>query len=70
MTVEQRLTKLETMIAEIHAVVTGRERIDGIDMPAYRRAIRELARGNSKPLDIYMRRGGQIPVRGEKEGEA
>lgn len=63
MTFEQRLEKLETMIAEIHAVVTGESvpRTDGVDAFTYGRAIKELARGNPKPLDRYMKRGGKIP---------
>ena len=67
MTVEQRLDKLETMVAEIHAAVTGREKNGCVDMTAYRLAIRELARGNNKPLDLYMKRGGKIPARDGKE---
>jgi hypothetical protein len=63
MTIEHRLEKLETMIAEIHAVVTGESasQTDGVDTFAYGRAIKALARGNTKPLERYMKRGGKIP---------
>jgi hypothetical protein len=33
----------------------------GVDETALNRAIREMVRGNGKPLDRYLRRGGKIP---------
>lgn len=33
----------------------------GVDETALNRAIREMVRGNDKPLDRYLRRGGKIP---------
>jgi len=42
----------------------------GVDETALNRAIREMVRGNSKPLERYLRRGGKIPslasIKGEK----
>jgi len=69
MTLEQRIAKLETMITEIHAIVTGGEkpRDAAADRRAYQKAINELARGNKEPLELYMKRGGKIPVQGEKQ---
>jgi hypothetical protein len=60
MTLEQRIAKLETMITEIHAILTGKES-RGVHIREYRAAINELARGNGKPLELYMKRGGKIP---------
>jgi len=59
-TEEQRLRHLEEMIEEIHAwMILGGERIPG--KAEYDRAIRELLKGNSKPLELYKQRGGVIP---------
>jgi len=42
----------------------------GVDETTLNRAIREMVRGNSKPLERYLRRGGKIPslasIKGEK----
>lgn len=57
---EQRLRHLEEMMEDIHALlIMGRDRIPG--RAEYDRAIRELLRGNSKPLALYKERGGVIP---------
>jgi hypothetical protein len=61
MTVEQRLEKMETMLTQIFALITGEDRIDGVDEAAYKRAIDALSKGNNKLLEIYMKRGGKIP---------
>jgi len=63
MTVQERLEKLEIMISEMHAILTGNEaRIDGVDMREYRKAIKALLAGDSVPLVQYKKRGGKIPV--------
>ncbi len=42
-------------------MLTGRAEERRVDHVAFRRAIRELARGNRKPLELYLKRGGKIP---------
>ena len=64
--VEERLCRLEKTLTEIIDIVSRshgtRLEIKGVDMFAYQMAIKELARGNVKPLETYMKRGGKIPV--------
>jgi hypothetical protein len=60
-TTEQRLLHLEEMLEEIHAVlIMGTDGSPG--RAEYDRAIRELLKGNTKPLALYKRRGGVIPT--------
>jgi hypothetical protein len=65
-TIEQRLDKLEAMIEEIHRLLTGQGApINGVDEVAWRAVVKDLWQGDTKSLEIYMRRGGQIPDRGK-----
>jgi len=65
MTLEQRLRKIEKMVDEIHAFLIEQDltRYDGVNMPAYKRTIEAMLRGDTKPLEKYLARGGKIPVR-------
>jgi len=59
---EERLKRLETMIKEIHDFLyMGEETGRAPDQEEFRRAIRELGRGNRRPLQLYIQRGGKIP---------
>lgn len=63
-TMEERLAYLETMFAEIHAIVV----MGSVPPPSeveYRRAIDELAfNKNRVPLERYLAKGGTIPREG------
>jgi hypothetical protein len=51
--IRQELHDLRIMISEIHAVLTmGRE---------YDRAIKQFVKGNKKPLDDFIKKGGMPP---------
>lgn len=67
MTLEQRLRKVEKMVDEIYTVLLERDqtRFDGVNMPAYKRTIEAALRGDMKPLEQYLARGGKIPARQE-----
>jgi len=71
MTLEQRLRKLESRIDEIYTVLIERDqmRYDGVNMPAYKRTIEAMLRGDTKPLEKYLARGGKIPVRQPETGK-
>jgi hypothetical protein len=59
---EERFAKLEAMVKEIHDFIfAGHEGEKARDEAFFRRAIRELGKGNRKPLEIYLKRGGKIP---------
>ena len=59
---ERRLRRLESMVEEIHALlVMGRVSTPGD--AEYDLALEELAQGNNKPLAMFLRRGGKIPLR-------
>lgn len=59
-TEEQRLRHLEEMVEDIHALlIMGQDRIPG--KAEFDRAIRELLKGNDKPLILFKQRGGVIP---------
>lgn len=61
-TLEERIARLEARVAELHDIIfTGRAEERRVDHVAFQRAIRELARGNRKPLELYLKRGGKIP---------
>ena len=63
----ERIERLEEVI---RVNMMARVQDPGLDETALNRAIRELARGNRKPLERYLRRGGKIPslasIKGEK----
>ena len=59
-TPEERLAKIEEMIAAIYERICP-DRDGGIGPVSYQRAIREFAKGNKKPLELFLKRGGKIP---------
>lgn len=62
MTEEQRLKRIESMVEEIHALlIMGQAPVPG--EAEYERVIEEMLKGNTKPLAIFMQRGGKIPMR-------
>lgn len=61
MNIERRIQALETMVAEIHAVLVQGKPPAAPGLSDYRRAIEAMLDGNKKPLDDYLRRGGKIP---------
>ena len=64
---EDRLARLETMIREIHDFLyAGDDGSRARDEEAFRRAVRELGKGNRRPLQLYIQRGGKIPKAGER----
>jgi hypothetical protein len=56
----ERLERIEAMLWELLRVLCP-DRDNGIGPASYERAIRELAKGNRKPLTSYVKRGGKIP---------
>jgi hypothetical protein len=63
LTVEERLEHIEVLLERLYIAFVGEDKPKGnIDEVAYRNAIRELSRGNKKPLALYMQRGFAIPV--------
>jgi len=62
--IEHRLAKIEQMVSEILVMLTNQDpnRIEGVDMREYKKAIQALAAGDRVPLEKYMKRGGKIPV--------
>lgn len=56
----ERVERLEAILR--NAGLESRLAENGVDGTAYNRAIRELARGNRKPLERYLQRGGKIPT--------
>lgn len=67
-TMETRLAAIEAMIREIYAALTPVRRIDGVNEPAYRKAIDALREGDTGPLSEYKIRGGVIPGCGKERG--
>jgi hypothetical protein len=70
--IEERLAKLEENQTRIMDLLRDRGlmvREDGGDQAAYDRAIRELAKGNKKPLESYLKRGGKIPIQEKPQGK-
>lgn len=64
---EERFLRMEENIQEIMDMLRrpsgASEKNSGeVDEIAYRNAIRELGRGNKKPLALYMARGFAIPI--------
>jgi hypothetical protein len=58
--IRQELQDLRIMISEIHAVLTmGRETKPG--QYEYDRAIKQFVRGNKKPLEDFLKKGGTPP---------
>jgi hypothetical protein len=58
--IRQELHDLRIMISEIHAVLTmGREIKPG--QHEYDRAIKQFVRGNKKPLEDFLKKGGTPP---------
>lgn len=56
--------ELKDMVAEIYAILTASQpgRLDGVNMPAFKAAIRATVRGDRQALARYMKRGGKIPL--------
>lgn len=62
MEIEDRITKIEQMVAELHAaLIIGREP-SRPDLDDYRQALEAMKFGNMAPLRLYLRRGGKIPA--------
>ena len=54
--IEDRITKIEGLLEEVLAIlVSGREP----GKYEYERALQQFARGNRRPLEAYIRRGGK-----------
>lgn len=66
MTDSERLARIEAMVEEMYSRVCP-EKESRAGQDTYERAIRELARGNKKPLRAYMQRGGKIPKQARTE---
>lgn len=63
---DKRLAELEIMTGEIHemmkALLSKEDNKSGyIVRPSYAEAIREAAKGNTKTLALFKKRGGVIP---------
>ncbi|NLI41277.1 MAG: hypothetical protein GX421_08880 [Caldisericales bacterium] len=69
-TLDELRERIERLEEVIRVNMMARAQDPGLDETALNRAIRELARGNRKPLERYLRRGGKIPslasIKGEK----
>jgi len=69
-TLDELRERIERLEEVIRVNMMARVQDPGLDETALNRAIRELARGNRKPLERYLRRGGKIPslasIKGEK----
>lgn len=58
-TFEQRLRRLEEMVAEIHAIVVmGKAEVPPGDLQ-YKQALKDMLAGDPRTLDLYVRRGGK-----------
>ena len=58
-TLEQRLRRLEEMVSEIHTLfVMGKEEVTP-GARQYEQAIKDLLAGDTRTLDLYVRRGGK-----------
>lgn len=69
---EERLAKFEENQARITDLLRDRGltvREDGVDQTALDRAIRELIKGNRRPLEGYLKRGGKIPIQEKPQGK-
>ena len=59
-TIEQRIRSLEEMISEIHAkVVLGK--VGKPTRQEFDEAMARMLAGDPDPMDLYLRRGGEIP---------
>jgi hypothetical protein len=59
---EDRFAKLEAMVKEIHDFIfAGDDSEKSTHRARFRRAVRELGKGNRKPLEVYLKQGGKIP---------
>jgi len=54
MTLEQRIARIEQVL--------GLRNEDGSEEALYRHCIREMSRGNRKPLDAYLKSGRKVYV--------
>ncbi|NPV05633.1 MAG: hypothetical protein HPY67_12960 [Syntrophaceae bacterium] len=68
-TLDELRERIERLEEVIRVNMMARVQDPGLDETALNRAIRELARGNRKPLERYLRRGGKIPPLASIKGE-
>jgi len=62
LSLEQRIEKLEALVADLRCI---EDKSIYTDEAEFKASIRELARGNKKALERYIKKGGKIPVDGK-----
>ncbi len=58
---EQRITVIEGMVAEIHAALVQGRVPPPPGIEEYRRAVEAMTDGDMEPLRLYLKRGGKVP---------
>jgi hypothetical protein len=61
--IEDRITKIEGLLEEVLAILVSGQQPGKYE---YERALQQFARGNRKPLEAYIKRGGK-PHGGNRE---
>lgn len=66
--IERKIISIENMVSDIHAMMmTAGVRQDEINWPLFESVMDEFVKGNGKPLDRYIKRGGRIPSAEEQQ---
>lgn len=64
---EREIINIRNMVSDIHALVmTAGVSKEAFNWPVFDAVLKEFVKGNDKPLDRYIRRGGRIPSATER----